>query len=357
VVAKMNTSDNNTLQDLKRVKPFIEPPNATSINLLCVFRNESLLLPYFIDYYVKLGVTHFTFIDNDSTDDSMQYVKSRTDINSQIFYVRTSYAANMYGVNWVNKIMNIQFKDMWCVVVDIDELMIPESGKTLHDIRREMEFENANVLVNVMVDFYPCQLGGDEYKRGSSFQSHSCYFDEMSEKTIFYEHQLDNQLTFKGGLRHRLVHGNKIPTNNSVCLTKRNFFKNDFYATHYLAEGMHWLIPIGFVSWMDSKNRELWGTANKHLRFFSKQSVIGHFKYLKPNIKEVFEERVARGEDWSGLKNGEDKKDASSEYKEYVKNFKESFYCEDVSIVMKTIDDVYDKTINKILNLHNDNKL
>ena len=351
----MNTSDNNTLQDLKRVKPFIEPPNATSINLLCVFRNESLLLPYFIDYYVKLGVTHFTFIDNDSTDDSMQYVKGRTDINSQIFYVRTSYAANMYGVNWVNKIMNIQFKDMWCVVVDIDELMIPESGKTLHDIRREMEFENANVLVNVMVDFYPEHVDKTDYQLGTDFLSHSNYFDSMGDRNVFVDYQLGGQLTVKGGFRHRIMCKSK-PTNESVCLTKRSFFKNDFYASHYLAAGMHWLTPIGFVGWMDSKNRELWEKTNKHLRFFSKQSVIGHFKYLKPNIKEVFEERVARGEDWSGLKNGEDKKDASSEYKEYVKNFKESFYCEDVSTDMKTIDDVYDKTINKILNLHNDNK-
>ena len=39
-------------------RDFVDEPSESSLILLCVLRDEELQLPYFINYYEKLGVTH-----------------------------------------------------------------------------------------------------------------------------------------------------------------------------------------------------------------------------------------------------------------------------------------------------------
>ena len=41
--------------------------NNTGITLISILRDELLLLPYFIDYYKKLGVNNFIFIEEESS--------------------------------------------------------------------------------------------------------------------------------------------------------------------------------------------------------------------------------------------------------------------------------------------------
>ena len=57
-----------------KYKDFNNNIQENSFILLCVLRDEYILLEYFINYYEKLGVTHFIFIDNNSIDESFQYL-------------------------------------------------------------------------------------------------------------------------------------------------------------------------------------------------------------------------------------------------------------------------------------------
>ena len=63
--------------------------------------------------------------------------------------------------------------------------------------------------------------------------------------------------------------------------------------------------------------------------------IIGHFKYLKPNIYQVFEERVELNQDWND----------SFEYKQYIKDNINSFYENEISLKYETIRDIYENTI------------
>lgn len=42
-------------------------------------RNEGVRLPWFLRYYREMGVNHFLFVDNDSTDGSLDYLASQPD--------------------------------------------------------------------------------------------------------------------------------------------------------------------------------------------------------------------------------------------------------------------------------------
>ena len=51
------------------------------ILLFSTFRNEHVRLPYFLDYYRRLGVSHFLMVDNDSDDGGRQYLARQPDVS------------------------------------------------------------------------------------------------------------------------------------------------------------------------------------------------------------------------------------------------------------------------------------
>ena len=132
---------------LELKKKFNSIPSFDSLNLICVVRDEVLLLPYFISYYSNLGVTHFTFIDNYSSDNTFEYLMSIKDYECQVYRTCDSYAENNYGISWVNEILNSQFKDKWCIVVDVDELLfLKDNNSDLQTLRNAMINEKSNIV-------------------------------------------------------------------------------------------------------------------------------------------------------------------------------------------------------------------
>ena len=143
---------------LRLRRDFTNDQSNDSIILICVVRDELLLLEYFIRHYDQLGVTHFVFVDNGSKDDTVEYLLNRTDIDCQVYYTTDSYAKNEYGISWVNEILDTQCKNKWCVVVDVDELIMPRNNESLVDIKNKMEQDDQNVLPTCLIDFYPTHL-------------------------------------------------------------------------------------------------------------------------------------------------------------------------------------------------------
>lgn len=323
--------------ELKRL--FTHNPTNDSIILVCVIRDERLLLEYFIQHYVKLGVTHFVFVDNDSEDNTIPYLLNKTDIECQVYHTTDSYAENEYGITWVNEILDTQCKNKWCVVVDVDELIMPRNNESLSDIKIKMEQNDQNVLPTCLIDFYPKHLDATPYKSGNPFYSHSNHYDKFVEDDYMIYPGEGGELVVKGGMRHRVFGANREP----VCLTKKSFFKYDFFETHKLAVGMHWLLPRDFghttnLSW--SAYTE-WPNMNKHIKLHPSICVLGHYKFIKPNIYEFFNKRVKRNQDWCD----------SDEYKNYIKTNPKSFFKNDVSVQYSSVEkiyaDVFDDGINR----------
>ena len=322
--------------------PNKQPFNANhslDITLLCVIWNELLLLPYFINHYKKLGITHFIFIDNNSNDGTLEYLEGRKDVQITIYHEPSSYASANYGVKWVNNIMTKSLKNEWCLVVDIDELLILPNADTLQDLALKMETLDSNVLQTVLIDFYPLTLNGEEYKQEQSFFYHSCYYHKFTPETIWFKVAPDNSFEIKGGLRHTFSNKEKKPNSTSVCLTKKSFFKYNFYNTHELAAGMHWIMPRDFTCWWPpEKAYTRWNETNIHLKFYNSLMILAHFKFIKPNITTVFKQRVNRNQDW----------DSSKEYKMYLQNLTHTFHSPHLSTRFVEADALYQNTLNKL---------
>ena len=97
------------------------PRPARPVYLICVFRDEHLLLEYFVEYYRTLGVTHFILIDNLSGDAGPEYLKSLENINLWLYRTEDSYRDAAYGTRWVNELLREHCGGHYCFTVDVDE--------------------------------------------------------------------------------------------------------------------------------------------------------------------------------------------------------------------------------------------
>jgi hypothetical protein len=329
---------------LKKIKSLNTPITDSSIVLICVVYNEILLLPYFIEYYKTIGVTHFIFIDNGSTDSTIKYLSTLTEVDIEINQSYDSYAKSNFGIDWVNSILNSKLNNKWCLVVDIDELLIlPPEVKTLIEIKSKMEKTKTNILQTVLIDFYPIKFNNVEnYIVGQPFFSHSNCFHKFTNETIWSKIAPDGSTEIKGGLRHVISNYNKKPNSTSVCLTKKSFFKNNFFSTHYLRVGMHWILPKDFTCWWPpEKAYSNWSETNKQLNFFKEKIVLAHFKYIKPDIRQVFQQRIERNQDWNN----------SSEYKNYLQHLTESYFDPLLTNLFTDTSTLYEQTVLKVKHL------
>jgi len=287
-----------------------------SIYLLCVFRDENLLLEYFVEYYRSLGVTHFIMIDNLSEDEGPEYLKSLKNINLHLFCTEESYRDAKYGTRWINQILEKYCIDHYCFTVDVDELFLFDSRKyqTLHDLIDDMESSGTNVVPVTLLDMYP-ERTNDSYQKGTEFLRHSPFFDDLSD--AYYEERgaIYGSFVHKvGGVRKRVLGA-------TVCIHKFPFFKYEFYPLG-VAPGYHFFQSDGKVL-LQSENIKLHG----------KLSVLLHFKFIKPQFMEFIEKRVSNNQDWEN----------SAEYRSYLQVLQSK----------KTLD-FYDERYTKRLIKHED---
>ena len=68
-------------RELKAVAKRVENIRPSDILCFSTLRNEAVRLPYFLKYYRNMGINHFVFVDNDSTDGSLEYLAAQPDVS------------------------------------------------------------------------------------------------------------------------------------------------------------------------------------------------------------------------------------------------------------------------------------
>lgn len=315
------------------VKDFTTAPDENSFVVVCVGRDEQLLIPKFVEHYENLGATHFIYVDNNSVDSSVNTFLTNCNVDCRVVHTCDSYAESDYGLTWVHEELLDYCKDTWCAVVDIDEFLMFRDHETFGEYSEYLEQNNYNVGQTVLVEFYPKQLGA---KCGDDPFEHSDHYDKFEDKNMYYTDTApDGSIVIKGGVRQRVFTHFPGPANNeSCCLVKKSFFKYDFYDSHKISVGMHWTLPYEFVDW----SYEDWQTHAHQIRIDPQPSVLVHFKFVEQDLSNYFQTRVDRGQDWNN----------SEEYKKYVDNIPETFYDEGTSIRYTNRDELYKNTVNLI---------
>lgn len=136
--------------NLKKIKD-------SDIILFCCLRDEAFRLDFFYTYYREMGVNHFIFVDNNSSDGFLDWARSKPDVTA--FHTASSYKNARFGMLWCNDLLRRYGCGHWCVVVDPDEFLVyPKvENRSLRALTQHLDDEGKESFHAVMVDAYSDQ--------------------------------------------------------------------------------------------------------------------------------------------------------------------------------------------------------
>ncbi|MEP7273230.1 MAG: tetratricopeptide repeat protein, partial [Acidobacteriota bacterium] len=247
--------------------------------LMCV-RNEALRLPYTLSYYRRLGVSRFLIVDNNSDDETSEFLLKQGDV--YLWHTAASFRAARCGTDWTELLLQTYGVDHWCLVVDADELFCYADCETrsLRSLCQTLEQAGARGMSAILLDMYSDQpVRETRYQPGQDFLEVCSYFDREFyhfKTEQFFEHE--GQTSYFGGLRQRVFAG-KEPSHDAkyfYCLNKVPLIRYD--QTFSFSDNLHW-----------TNCRDLADETGSLL----------HFKYFS-SFADHARKEVRRKEHWNG---------------------------------------------------------
>lgn len=188
--------------ELKKIRLLSSLRRANVVLIICAY-NEGPRLKFFFDFYMKLGVDHFIFIDNQSTDDSLSIAKSYSNVS--IYLANGSYKQSRFGVDWINYLLSTHCNNKWVLFVDADEFLTFDIGDgKLCDLIAELERNGRKSAQSLMLDMYSDAPGGVPHcvNEGQDPLETSPYYDSRG---YYISREVSSNTTWiKGGVRNRL---------------------------------------------------------------------------------------------------------------------------------------------------------
>jgi len=124
--------------------------------LICAFKNAHNLIKLFIEHYRKIGINKFVFIDNGSTDESVEIITNcSNDINVDVWYTDDEFEGYK-SCGWRQRMMTYYGVNRWYLDLDVDELFVYngiESGGISKIINYATK-NNLKAIGSVMLDTY-----------------------------------------------------------------------------------------------------------------------------------------------------------------------------------------------------------
>lgn len=139
--------------------------------------NEMIHIPFLLDYYRKLGVNKFFITDNNSTDETAEYLLAQPDV--YYFWASSSYKEAGDGMAWSNYLMDKYAQGNWCVVIDADEYLVYPNieNKKLPELTKYLDEQGYEALASFMLAMYPEDVEHQlNIKSGDNLIEKSPYF-------------------------------------------------------------------------------------------------------------------------------------------------------------------------------------
>ncbi len=210
------------------------PDTKNEIRLFVCVRNESLRLPYFLKYYFDLGVDRMLFVDNGSTDGTLDLLLNGNQSQIHVFQTEENYRQH---VNWIDLLLHKYGKGNWCLVVDVDEIFIYPYCEFV-SLRRLCAFlaqEKCDALHCFLLDMYSNKpIFQTIYRKGENPLSVASHFDSDTHIPFiprFWNCKNAPKYLFCGGMRKRVF------GLDTVTLSKFPLLK--FNPEMYLHSGTH----------------------------------------------------------------------------------------------------------------------
>ena len=280
--------------ELNVVQDHTDRIRSGDIILVSTMRNEQIRLPYFIGYYRDLGVDHFLFVDNDSSDGTLEYLSGQPDIS--VWHTRASYRKATFGIDWMNWLQRKYCHNHWTLVVDPDEFFVYPfcDTRSIRALTDWLDNSSIRSFAAMLLDVYPKgRIDDIPYQAGQNPLEIASWFDS-GNYTITRNASYGN-LWIQGGPRSRVFFADeprKAPALNKVPLIKWD-------RKYAYASSTHAILPRGLNQVYDD-----WGGEKA-------SGILLHTKFLDTFTAKAQEE-LERGQHYAG----------SAEYRAYADQLK-----------------------------------
>jgi hypothetical protein len=232
------------------------------ILLFSTLRNERVRLPYFLRYYRDLGIDHFLFVDNDSSDGTREYLSRQPDVS--VWGSHHSYKRSRFGVDWLTWLQGKYGHGHWTLTVDADEFFVFPFCDTrpMRALTDWLDASSIKSFAAMLLDMYPKgPIDAQPYHEGQDPFEIASWFD--SGNYLISRNSLYGNLWIQGGPRARTFFTDKperAPALNKIPLVK---WDRDYA----YARSTHMLLPRGLNQVYDDWGGEKASGCLLHAKF------------------------------------------------------------------------------------------
>lgn len=234
------------------------------ILLFSTLRNEQIRLPYFFDYYRKLGVNHFLMVDNASKDGGDEWLIDQPDVS--LWQTNASYRRSRFGVDWLNWLQRCYGHGHWTLVADVDEFLVYPFCDTrpLQALTDWMDASSIRSFPAMLLDMYPKgPIDAQTYTEGQNPMEIASWFDSGNyqiSKNAKY-----GNLWIQGGPRARAFFEDqpkRAPALNKTPLVK-------WKRSYAYVDSSHMLLPRGLNQVYGEQGGERMSGCMLHAKFLN----------------------------------------------------------------------------------------
>lgn len=210
----LNSYKNKTVKVIR----ILDMPHNENIPIfLCAVKDDLPRVKAQVEYHRSIGITHFAYIDNMSTDGTFEWLLNQNDVS--LFRVDEKYNGTVRNA-WRRQVTDMLGYDKWYLILDSDEFFTYPGIEShpLHEYIKYMEQENIHSTLAFMLDMYAEDaLFKLSSGSGDDFRKELCFFDTDTYKM----HRTRQEWVIKGGPRSRLFStGNRLTKHPLIKLTK-----------------------------------------------------------------------------------------------------------------------------------------
>ncbi|WP_166417688.1 glycosyltransferase family 2 protein [Cochlodiniinecator piscidefendens] len=234
------------------------------ILIFSTLRNELIRLPYFLKYYRDMGVDHFFFVDNDSTDGSREFLAGQPDVS--LWTAEAGYKRARFGVDWLNWLQFRHAPGHWALTVDVDEFLVYPfcDTRSLHALTDWLDASSIRSFGAMLLDMYPKgSINKQPYTAGQDPFEIASWFD--SGNYMISKNRLYGNLWIQGGPRARRFfpdNPERAPALNKIPLVKWD-------RSYAYVSSTHSILPRGLNLIYDEWGGEKASGCLMHAKFLS----------------------------------------------------------------------------------------